>query len=113
MILRMLLLAAVIATVPSLNAAMQPEPLHSLMEAAALASQSYGVKHPRVLQLNKEIDRRLAAGDRIDSEAIERRLLELVEGRNELRKKYGARHPKTIENAKRIHAIAGLLISAE
>ncbi len=111
MIIRMLLLATLL--VAPLGAAMQGEPLHGLMESAALASQSYGPKHPRVIQLNKEIDRRLAAGDRIDAEAIERRLLELVEGRIELRKKYGARHPKTIENAKRIHAIAGLLISAE
>ncbi len=111
MFLRMLLLAAICAN--PLGAAMQGEPLHAFMEAAALASQSYGPKHPRVIQLNKEIDRRLAAGDRIDADAIERRLLELVESRIELRKKYGARHPKTIENAKRIHAIAGLLISAE
>ena len=111
MIFRMLLLVVIFA-VP-LSAAMQVEPLHSLMENAALASQSYGSKHPKVVQLNKEIDRRLAGGERIDADAIERRLLELVDARTNLRRQYGARHPKTIDNAKRIHAIAGLLISAE
>lgn len=110
MILRILLVALFIATP---LATVQAEALHSLMENVALASQSYGPKHPQVVQLNKEIDRRLAAGERIDVDAIERRLLELVEVRIEIRKKYGARHPKTIENAKRIHAVAGLLISAE
>jgi hypothetical protein len=107
----MLLLVIIIAA--PLGAVMQGEALHSLMENVALASQSYGSKHPRVVQLNREIDHRLATGERIDAEATERRLVELVEIRVDLRKKYGARHPKTIENAKRIHAIAGLLVSAE
>jgi uncharacterized protein involved in exopolysaccharide biosynthesis len=111
MILRILLLTVLVAT--PLEAVMQAEALHSVMEDAALASQSYGAKHPRVIQLNKEIDRRLAAGDRIDAEAIEKRLTDLIESRLELRKRYGARHPKTIENAKRIQAIAGLIVSAE
>ncbi len=112
MILRILLLLSVLSTAP-VGAVMQVDSLHSVMESAALASQSYGSKHPRVIQLNREIDRRLAAGERIDAEAIERRLVELVESRLEFRKRYGARHPKTIENAKRIQAIAGMLVSAE
>ena len=109
--IRMLLLVAVF-TVP-LAAAMQGDSLNALMESAALASQSYGTKHPRVVQLNKEIDRRLANGERIDADAMELRLLELVAERGEIRKRYGARHPKTIDNAKRLYAISGLLISAE
>jgi hypothetical protein len=113
MIARILLLSLLVTVAAPLEAVMQTEPLHSLMENAALASQTYGSKHPRVVQLNKEIDRRLATGERIDAEAIERRLIELVESRFQLRKQYGARHPKTIESAKRIHAIAGLLVSAE
>jgi hypothetical protein len=107
----MLLIVAMIA-VP-LTAAMQGESLNAVMENAALAALSYGPKHPTVIQLNKEIDRRLNNGERIDAEAIEQRLLELIEGRSELRRQFGARHPRTIDNAKRIHAIAGLLISAE
>ena len=107
----MLLLTAIFVVV--LPAASQADTLNTLMENAALASQAYGQKHPQVVQLNKEIDRRLATGERIDADAIERRLLELVEARSELRRRYGARHPKTIDNAKRLYAITGLLISAE
>jgi len=87
--------------------------LHLFVEASAIATQTYGEKHPKVVELNREIDRRLQNGERMDVNAIDARLIELVRERAELKRTLGARHPKTIDNARRIQAIAGMLVSAE
>lgn len=108
----LILLLAVLSAAP-VAAQTKPLPLHELMEHGAVSTQAYGEKHPRVVLINKEIDRRLHNGERLDAEAIELRLIELVRERAELRRAFGARHPTTIDNAKRIQAIAGMLVSAE
>ena len=87
--------------------------LHLFIEASAIATQSFGEKHPKVVELNKEIDRRLQNGERVDANAVEGRLVDLVRERADIRRTMGARHPKTIDNARRIQAVAGILVSAE
>ena len=87
--------------------------LHLFIEASAIATQSFGEKHPKVVELNREIDRRLQLGERVDATAVEARLVDLVRERGEIRRLMGARHPKTIDNARRIQAVVGMLVSAE
>ncbi len=111
MLIRAVLVAAF--CLASIAAATEVVGLHLFIEASAIATQSFGEKHPKVIELNKEIDRRLQNGERVDANAVEGRLVDLVRERGEIRRTMGARHPKTIDNARRIQAVAGILVSAE
>lgn len=81
----------------------------ALVETLISLNGSHGENHPEVIAIRRKIARLQELGVEPDLNHAEERLQSLVIERQELLESLGARHPRVIQNAIRISAIAKLL----